>query len=127
MLTAILIIVRLAAYILTALLAVLQYPLWFGDGGVFALWKLNREITAQRSVNVDLALHNRALAAEVEDLKRGLDAVEDRARSELGMLGRGETFFQIVEPAGAATKQNDRTEHEPGPDRKSGLRMLSGE
>lgn len=114
---------RIAAYFLTALLAVLQYPLWFGDGGVFALWKLNREITAQRSVNVDLAMHNRALAAEVEDLKQGLDSIEDRARSELGMLGRDETFFQIVEPDGAPAKQSGESEK----DRKGGLRLLSGE
>jgi cell division protein FtsB len=115
--------VRIAAWFLTALLAVLQYPLWFGDGGVFALWKLNREITAQRSVNVDLAMHNRALAAEVEDLKQGLDSIEDRARSELGMLGRDETFFQIVEPNGAPAKQADRNVQE----RKGGLRLLSTE
>jgi cell division protein FtsB len=92
--------VRIASYVLAGILVLLQYPLWFGDGGALALWKIKREISAQREENIQLGKRNRALAAEVEDLKQGLDAVEDRARAELGMVGRNEIFYQIVEPAG---------------------------
>jgi cell division protein FtsB len=93
--------VRTASYVLAAILVLLQYPLWFGDGGALALWKIKREISAQREENIELGKRNLALAAEVEDLKQGIDAVEDRARSELGMIGRNEVFYQIVEPTGA--------------------------
>lgn len=64
------------------------------------MWKVKHEISAQRDENMQLARRDHALAAEVEDLKQGLDAVEDRARSELGMVGRNEIFYQIVEPPG---------------------------
>jgi cell division protein FtsB len=106
--------VRIASYVLAGILVLLQYPLWFGDGGALALWKIKREISAQREENIQLGKRNRALAAEVEDLKQGLDAVEDRARSELGMVGRNEIFYQIVEPPGAGgnAKQAAPDKHE---------------
>ena len=88
---------KLAVYILLALLLLLQYPLWFGSGGAFALWALHREIDAQRAENARLAERNQALAAEVIDLKQGLEAIEERARAELGMIKKGETFYQVVE------------------------------
>lgn len=86
--------------ILLVLLLVLQYRLWFGDGSLAEVHRLERQVERQRVQNQGLRERNRALAAEVRDLKSGLDAVEARARSELGMVGEGETFYQVVEPAG---------------------------
>jgi cell division protein FtsB len=82
---------------LGALLIVLQGPLWFGNGGVFALKELRRELTQQHHENQRLRERNLALGAEVLDLKLGLEAIEERARAELGMVRRGETFYQLVE------------------------------
>jgi cell division protein FtsB len=90
--------VKIAVYALVALLVVLQYPLWFGSGGVIALWQLKREIAAQQAENDRLRERNHALEAEVLDLKQGLEAVEERARAELGMVKQDETFFHIIEP-----------------------------
>jgi cell division protein FtsB len=88
---------RLLVYCLVGLLVVLQYPLWFGSGGVLALWRLNREIAAQQADNLGLKERNAALAAEVNDLKQGYEAIEERARSELGMVKKGETFYQVID------------------------------
>jgi len=74
----------------------LQWRLWAGPDGVPQVLELRRAIEAQRQRNAELAERNRALAAEVRDLKHGLAAVEERARQELGMIGRDETFFRIV-------------------------------
>ena len=85
-------------YVLIALLLALQYPLWFGSGGVMALWQLQRELAAYQNEIALLRERNRTLEAEVLDLKQGLEAVEERARKELGMVKKGETFYQIIEP-----------------------------
>ncbi len=97
---------RILVYILAGLLVVLQYPLWFGSGGVLALWRLNREIAAQQVDNLALRERNAALEAEVGDLKRGYDAIEERARNELGMVKKNETFYQIIDvlPRAQGTK-----------------------
>ena len=79
---------KLLIYTLIGLLVILQYPLWFGSGGVLALWRLNREIAAQKADNVQLMERNAALEAEVSDLKQGYEAIEERARAELGMVKR---------------------------------------
>ncbi len=83
--------------ILLGLLLVLQYPLWFGNGSAVAAWRLHQQVKAQKTENGRLAERNQALIAEVIDLKHGLDAIEERARAELGMVKQGETFFQVVE------------------------------
>ena len=90
---------KVATYALLALLLLLQYPLWFGTGGVRAVWDLHKESETQRAENAKLAERNRALAADVIDLKDGLAAIEERARAELGMIKKGETFYQVVETA----------------------------
>ena len=90
---------KIILYILLGILIGLQYPLWLGDGGALSLWKLKREIAAQQSENGKLRERNRALEAEVRDLKEGYEALEERARAELGMVRRGETFFQMIENA----------------------------
>jgi cell division protein FtsB len=94
---------RLVTIGLIALLVVLQYPLWFGNGGLLTVWGLKREIAAQREDNARLRERNQALGAEVIDLKQGLDAVEERARVELGMIKKGETFFQVIDEAKGMT------------------------
>lgn len=90
---------RIILYILAGILLGLQYPLWLGDGGVLALWKLKQEIATQRQENTGLRERNLALEAEVRDLKEGYAALEERARAELGMVRRGETLYQIIERA----------------------------
>jgi cell division protein FtsB len=88
---------RLIIVVLVILLVVLQYKLWQGDGNMFEVWDLQKALEAQRQTNQRLQSRNRALEAEVADLKTGLKAVEERARLELGMIKQGETFYQIVE------------------------------
>jgi len=85
----------LAAALLLVLLG-LQYRLWLSDNGVREIWRLRDAVSAQRSDNRGLAERNAQLAAEVRDLKEGLAAVEERARSELGMIRSNETFYQVV-------------------------------
>jgi cell division protein FtsB len=89
--------VKIITFVLLGLLILLQYPLWFGNGGVYTLWRLKSEIAVQKEENVHLKDRNQALEAEVVDLKQGYEAIEERARSELGMVKKGETFFQVIE------------------------------
>jgi cell division protein FtsB len=96
---------RIVAYALIGLLVLLQYPLWFGSGGVLAYWRLHQEVRAQTVANSHLRERNLALQAEVVNLKSGLDAIEERARDELGMVRKNETFVRVVEP----------TEKQPAP------------
>jgi cell division protein FtsB len=93
--------VKIAAYVLIALLILLQYPLWFGNGGVYVVWRLHREIAAQQKENDQLKERNRTLEAQVNDLKQGLEVIEGRARSELGMVKKGEAFYQVIDPKSA--------------------------
>jgi len=83
--------------LLTVILLLLQYRLWFSHDGMPSLLHLNRSVEIQRQDNAVLQERNQVLAAEVQDLKSGLDALEERARSELGMVKPGETFFQIID------------------------------
>lgn len=77
-------------------LALLQLKLWMSDGGLRELADLKARVEAQTAANAALAARNAVLEAEVDDLKQGLDAVEERARSELGMVKRNETFYQVT-------------------------------
>jgi cell division protein FtsB len=82
---------------LLALLVGLQVRLWTGNGSIPDVQRLDRLLQEQVAANEQLRERNSALAAEVMDLKEGLEAVEERARSEMGMIRSGETYFQIVE------------------------------
>jgi len=93
---------RAVTYILLALILLLQYPLWLGKGSWLKVWDVNRQLEAQKSVNEQTRQRNAVLDAEVRDLKRGTEALEERARSELGMVRQGEVFFQVI-GEGAAT------------------------
>ncbi|HET7651037.1 MAG TPA: cell division protein FtsB [Gammaproteobacteria bacterium] len=85
--------------LLLLLLVLFQYQLWFGAGNLRKAWVLQRQVEAQMQENAELAKRNQTLAAEVKDLKQGQAAVEERARTDLGMIKKGETFYQIVQPA----------------------------
>lgn len=88
---------RAVTLILVVLLLLLQYPLWLGKGSWLKVWDLNRQVEAQQQVNQQTKTRNALLDAEVRDLKQGTAAIEERARSELGMIKRDEVFFQVVE------------------------------
>ncbi len=82
---------------LAVLISALQIKLWFGSGSVPEVWRLSRAIEEQRAMNLALTDRNRGLAAEVQDLRIGYAAIEERARAELGMIRKDETFFHVVE------------------------------
>ncbi len=86
---------RVLAGIFVALIIVIQYPLWLGKGGWLRVWDVDRQVEAQGAKNERLEIRNSALAAEVKDLKQGSDAIEERARYELGMVKNDEVFFQV--------------------------------
>jgi cell division protein FtsB len=82
---------------LLALIGLLQYPLWLGKGGWLKVWDYDRQLQQQKDVTRKLEIRNAGLDAEVRDLKQGYDAIEERARFELGMIRQDETFVQIPE------------------------------
>ena len=89
---------RLLSLTLIALIIAIQYPLWFGKGSWMRVWQLDQQLDEQLAANETRVLRNAALNAEVLDLKTGLDAIEERARTELGMIKSDEVFFQVLEP-----------------------------
>ena len=92
------------AAVLAGLILALQYPLWMGKGGWLRVRALDQQVAAQQAVNAGLRARNDALDAEVRDLKEGTEAIEERARSELGMIRKDEVFFQVVAPAAPGRK-----------------------
>jgi cell division protein FtsB len=87
---------KILAGALVALILAIQYPLWLGKGGWLRVWEVDRQLDAQQQKNERLETRNGALAAEVKDLKQGHDAIEERARYELGMVKSDEVFFQVT-------------------------------
>ncbi len=98
---------RYVALILLILLLVLEIKLWAGEGGMRDVWHLEQRLAEQKQENLKLKQRNEALSAEVQDLKNGKDAIEERARSELGLIKPGEIFYQVVEPPTADKKDDD--------------------
>ena len=88
---------RAVTLILVVLLLLLQYPLWLGKGSWLNVWDLHRQVEAQQQANLLAQARNAVLDAEVRDLKQGTAAIEERARSDLGMIKRGEVFFQVLD------------------------------
>ncbi|PCJ39590.1 MAG: cell division protein FtsB [Moraxellaceae bacterium] len=88
---------RVLFWLLIAIFVFLQLRLWTGDGSLAEVWQLRGEIEKQQQKNHVLSERNRRLSAEVKDLKEGLDAVEERARSQLGMIKKDETFYLIID------------------------------
>ncbi len=89
---------KILLVILLTLFLTLQYRLWVAEGSWADVTRLDREIGEQQSANERLIERNRRLAVEVDELKEGLDSVEERAREDLGMIRDGETFFMVVDP-----------------------------
>ncbi len=83
---------------LIALMVLAQYPLWLGKGSWMRVWEVDGQIKSQRDKNAGLQTRNTVLEAEVRDLKQGTEAIEERARSELGMIKQDEIFFQLLQP-----------------------------
>ncbi|MDD2833244.1 MAG: cell division protein FtsB [Methylotenera sp.] len=83
--------------IFVILIALLQYPLWLGKGSWLRVWDLSRQLTQQQEKNEVLIMRNETLNAEVRDLKAGRAAIEERARSELGMIKQDEVFYQVID------------------------------
>ena len=108
---------RRLALAFVALIAALQYPMWLGKGGWLQVREFDRQLAAQRDANARLKARNDALDADVRDLKSGREAIEERARSELGMVKQDEVFFQLQQkteqgarmPAAPATGPSSET------------------
>lgn len=88
---------RWLTLVLLLVIAALQYPLWLGKGSWLRVWEVDQKIAAQNARNAELRARNQALDAEVRDLKQGYEAIEERARSELGMIKNDEVFYQVLE------------------------------
>ena len=104
---------RFLAFIFAALILALQYPMWLGKGGWLRVRELDRQVEAQKHVNTELQTRNAVLDAEVRDLKQGLEAIEERARSDLGMIRHDEVFFQLPQSAAsrASPAAGERPDH----------------
>ena len=102
---------RWLALAFVALILALQYPMWLGKGGWLQVREYDRELATQRATNAKLEARNKALDADVRDLKTGFEAIEERARAELGMIRHDEVLFQIQGGAGAkaAPSEPERT------------------
>src|SRR5215208_3885524 len=87
---------RVLAIVLASLILLIQYPLWLGKGGWLRAWHVEQDLANEKSRNERLEARNAGLAAEVRDLKQGTEAIEERARYELGMVRGDEVFYQIV-------------------------------
>lgn len=106
---------RIIAVLLLAAFLALQYRLWVSPNGMRDLWRTERAIEVQTEENDRLAERNRTLAAEVRDLKEGRAAIEERARTDLGMVGGNETFFQVVpQPAVPASPPEEQRTAQAG-------------
>jgi len=114
--------VRLIAVCFLLLLALIQYPLWLGKGGWLRVWEFQRQVAQAKANNNQLKERNAKLESEVADLKTGTDSVEERARFELGMIKKDETFVQILDtnavmppsapPPPAVTPETPTSSHE---------------
>jgi cell division protein FtsB len=96
---------RAALYVLAALLLLIQWPLWFGKGSWLRVSELQRQLDMQRATNGQLVARNAALAAEVDSLRQGREAIEERARMQLNMVRNDEIFFQSSTPAPSAAER----------------------
>ena len=99
---------RWLALAFVALIVVLQYPMWLGKGGWLQVREFDRQLGLQKDANAKLKVRNDALDADVRDLKAGFEAIEERARSELGMVKQDEVFFQLRQrPESGAVDRQD--------------------
>ena len=104
---------RWLSVVLVAVLLLLQYPLWLGKGGWLRVWDVDRQLQEQKEANKKLEVRNAGLDAEVRDLKQGYDAIEERARFELGMIKQDEVFVQIPEKSLPEKSMPDKLPQKP--------------
>ena len=109
---------RWLSVVLVAGLVLLQYPLWLGKGGWLRVWDVDRQLQEQKEANKKLEVRNAGLDAEVRDLKQGYDAIEERARFELGMIKQDEVFVQIPEKSLPEKSMPDQTPMKPASEKK---------
>ena len=83
---------------MVVLLLLLQYELWFANGGLISAHRIKHSLAKQQKVNAKLKKRNMVLSADIKDLKSGNKSIEERARNDLGMIKKGETFYQVVKP-----------------------------
>lgn len=102
---------RILLIVLALLLILLQYKLWLGEGGFTNVQRLQQRVTEQQQENARLEQRNHQLEAEVQDLRQGYDAIEERARSELGMIREEEEFYQVV-PGGGEKPEGPKESEE---------------
>ncbi len=105
---------------LVALIVLLQYPLWLGKGGWLRVWEFDRQLQQQKEANKTLEMRNAGLDAEVRDLKQGYDAIEERARFELGMVKQDEVFVQLPERTAAEIRAAEKLAPKPPPNPAKG-------
>ena len=105
---------RWLALVFIVLIAALQYPMWLGKGGWLQVREFDRQLLAQKDANAKLKLRNDALDADVRDLKTGFEAIEERARSELGMVKQDEVFFQLRQRPGESRNEPPAAAAPPG-------------
>ena len=119
---------RWISLILVALILLLQYPLWLGKGGWLKVWDINQQVKAQQEANLKAQTRNAVLEAEVNDLKQGTDAIEERARTNLGMVKRDEVFFQVIgnSPAASSVAAPEPQENQTSSSSTSNTRVASG-
>jgi cell division protein FtsB len=121
--------------IFVVLIALLQYPLWLGKGSWLRVWNVNQQIDEQKEKNTSYKQRNETLNAEVRDLKQGNAAIEERARSELGMIKQDEVFYQVIDqplptqPANQLPESANKKEGAPeaSPNKASGDAQTSRE
>lgn len=89
---------KIIAFVLLFLLIWLQYKIWLQDGGIPEVIQIQQEVEEVKTEVQQLQERNSSLDAEVKDLKKGLDAIEERARSEMGMIKQDEVYYQVIEP-----------------------------
>ncbi len=99
---------KIIASVLLVLLIWLQYKIWLQDGGIPEVIQLQNEVEEVKTEVQQLQERNSSLDAEVKDLKKGLDAIEERARSEMGMIKKGEVYYQVIEPDKDSSSANER-------------------
>ncbi len=98
---------------LAVLLLLIQYPLWLGKGGWLRVWELHRQLESVQAKNEEQKAKNAKLASEVQSLKEGTEAIEERARYELSMIKRGEVFVQLLDDSENDSKTTTETEKVP--------------
>lgn len=113
---------RVLTLVLLALIAGVQYPLWLGKGGWLRVWEIERQVAVRGAENEKLKARNGALDAEVRDLKNGFDAIEERARSELGMVKDDEIYFHVLKPGEAPPPEAAPVQSPPKPAAKAAPR-----